>query len=223
MNHKVKVKVKSLSCVQPWWPCGLDPTRVLCPWISQQEYWSGLPFPSPGNLPNPGIELRSPALQGDSSLIEAPGKAHALLGDPLSYRMSSFPFPYCGQGLFSACITPSLSLCSLWRNIFSLFPRSEVSSPLLGSCLGQVSFKESFKLTLSCVSGIWHWIIHDIASAKQRLSEGTMEAVRKAAAKGRRSRQRFFKLPWNNVPGSKSIIRARIWVRRLRHFFSGKM
>ena len=50
-----------------------------------------------------------------------------------------------------------------------------------------------------------------------------MEAVRKTAAKGRRSRQRFFKLPWNNVPGSKSIIRARIWVRRLRHFFSGKM
>ena len=32
----------------------------------RQEYWSGLPFPSPGNLPHPGIELRSPALQVDS-------------------------------------------------------------------------------------------------------------------------------------------------------------
>ena len=31
-----------------------------------QEYWSGLPFPSPGDLPDPGIELRSPALQADS-------------------------------------------------------------------------------------------------------------------------------------------------------------
>ena len=30
--------------------------------FSRQEYWSGLPFPSPGDLPNPGIELRSPAL-----------------------------------------------------------------------------------------------------------------------------------------------------------------
>ena len=49
-----------------------------------------------------------------------------------------------------------------------------------------------------------------------------MEAVRKAAAKGRCSRQRFFKLTWNNVPGS-TAVRARIWVRRLRHFFSGKM
>ena len=34
--------------------------------FSKQEYWSGLPFPSPGGLPNPGIEPRSPALQADS-------------------------------------------------------------------------------------------------------------------------------------------------------------
>ena len=33
---------------------------------SRQEYWSGLPFPSPGDLPNPGIEPKSPALQADS-------------------------------------------------------------------------------------------------------------------------------------------------------------
>ena len=34
--------------------------------LSRQEYWSGVPFPSPGDLPNPGIEPRSPALQADS-------------------------------------------------------------------------------------------------------------------------------------------------------------
>ena len=34
--------------------------------LSRQEYWSGVPFPSPGDLPNPGIEPRSPALQEDS-------------------------------------------------------------------------------------------------------------------------------------------------------------
>ena len=49
-------------------PHGLQPTRLLCPWgFSRQEYWSGLPFPSPGDLPNPGIEpvfLVSPALAG---------------------------------------------------------------------------------------------------------------------------------------------------------------
>ena len=39
-----------------------------------QEYWSGLPFPSSWDLPNPGIELGSHALQADSSLFESPGK-----------------------------------------------------------------------------------------------------------------------------------------------------
>ena len=42
--------------------------------FSRQKYWSGLPFPSPGNLPNPGIEPRSPALQEDSLLSVPPGK-----------------------------------------------------------------------------------------------------------------------------------------------------
>ena len=36
--------------------------------FSRQEYWSGLPFPSPGDLPDPGIESGSPALQADSLL-----------------------------------------------------------------------------------------------------------------------------------------------------------
>ena len=42
--------------------------------FSRQDYWSGLPFPSPGVLPDPGIEPRSPALQVDSLLSAPPGK-----------------------------------------------------------------------------------------------------------------------------------------------------
>ena len=42
--------------------------------FSRQEYWSGLPFPSPGDLPNPGIEPGSPALQVDTLSSEPPGK-----------------------------------------------------------------------------------------------------------------------------------------------------
>ena len=42
--------------------------------FSRQEYWSGLPFSSPGNLPNPGIEPWSPKLQADSLPPELPGK-----------------------------------------------------------------------------------------------------------------------------------------------------
>ena len=44
----------------------------------QEEYWSGLLFPSPGNLPYPGIEPRSPALQADALTSEPPGK-HLIL------------------------------------------------------------------------------------------------------------------------------------------------
>ena len=42
--------------------------------FSRQEHWSGLPFPSPENLPNPGIELGSPTLQADSLPTESLGK-----------------------------------------------------------------------------------------------------------------------------------------------------
>ena len=46
--------------------------------FSKQEYWSGSPFPSPGDLPAPGIEPRSPALQADALPSEPPGKPFQL-------------------------------------------------------------------------------------------------------------------------------------------------
>ena len=50
--------------------------RLLCPWgFSRQEYWSGLPHPPSGDLPNPGIERWSPALQADSLPFEPPGNS----------------------------------------------------------------------------------------------------------------------------------------------------
>ena len=49
---------------------------LFSPWeFSRQEYWSGLPYQTPGDLLNPGIELRSPALQVDPLPSEPPGKA----------------------------------------------------------------------------------------------------------------------------------------------------
>ena len=56
-------------------PCGLQPARLLCPWgFSRQEYWSVLPCPPSGDLPNPGIEPWSPTLQTDSLPSKQPGK-----------------------------------------------------------------------------------------------------------------------------------------------------
>ena len=56
-------------------PHGLQPARLLCPWgFSRQEYWSRLPCPPTGDLPDPGIKPRSPALQADSLPTEPPEK-----------------------------------------------------------------------------------------------------------------------------------------------------
>ena len=49
----------------PWTPHGAQQAPLSME-FSRQEYWSGLPFPSPGDLPDPGIEPTSPALQADS-------------------------------------------------------------------------------------------------------------------------------------------------------------
>ena len=63
------------SCVQlfaiPWTIARKAPLSMG---FSRQEYWSGLPLPFLGDLPNPGIELSSPALQADSLPSEPPGK-----------------------------------------------------------------------------------------------------------------------------------------------------
>ena len=65
--------VKSLSHVQlfatPWTVAYEAPPSIG---FSRQEYWSGLPFPSPGDLPNPGIKPGSPTLQADSLPSEPP-------------------------------------------------------------------------------------------------------------------------------------------------------
>ena len=76
LNHlwKWKVKVKWLSrvwlFVTPWTVAYQAPPSMG---FSRQEYWSGVPFPSPGDLPDPGIEPGSPALQADALTSEPQG------------------------------------------------------------------------------------------------------------------------------------------------------
>ena len=71
MLSVVSHSVMSDTFVTPWTVAHQAPRCIGFP---RQEYWSGLPFPSSGHLPNPGIEPRSPALQADSLLSEPPGK-----------------------------------------------------------------------------------------------------------------------------------------------------
>ena len=67
--------MKSLSCVQLFatpWMVAYQASLSMA--FSRQEDWSGLPFPSPGDLPDPAIEPGSPALQADALPSEPPGE-----------------------------------------------------------------------------------------------------------------------------------------------------
>ena len=85
--HESKMKVKSLSRVQlfatPWTVAYQAPPSMG---FSRQECWSGLPFPSPGDLPDPGIEPRSPALRADTLPSEPPGHVSKPLPNSLKCR-----------------------------------------------------------------------------------------------------------------------------------------
>ena len=99
--------MKSLSRVRlfatPWTVAHQAPRSMK---FSRQEYWSGLPFSSPGDLPNPGIEPRSPALQAGALPSESPvasdsfatpwtvaHQAPLLMGFPRQEYWSGLPFP----------------------------------------------------------------------------------------------------------------------------------
>ena len=91
--------MKSLSCVwlsvTPWTVAHQAPPSME---FSRQEYWSGLSFPSPGDLPDPGIEPRSPELQADALPSEPPGKhqkSQMEFSRPES--LSGWPFPSLGD------------------------------------------------------------------------------------------------------------------------------
>ena len=71
--------------------------------FSRQEYWSGLPFPSPGDLPNTGIEPRSPALQADSLPT-------LLRGKPIMYLFIIYVFSFEISIILPTLIGPFCSL-----------------------------------------------------------------------------------------------------------------
>ena len=69
--------------------------------FSRQECWSGLPFPSPGDLPDPGIEPRSPALQAHTLTSEPPGKRRKKDLISLIKRLSNVNSLYEGDSFFA--------------------------------------------------------------------------------------------------------------------------
>ena len=99
-------------------PHGLQPVRILCPWgFSRQEYWSGLPCPSPEDLPDPAIEpasLTSPALAAASLPLESPKKL------PLTCRTSQFCSFFLPCSPLYTCMSCSLSSLRSLLSVTSL-------------------------------------------------------------------------------------------------------
>ena len=86
LKVKVLVSQSSLTLCDPM---DCSPPGPLSMEFSRQEYWNGLPFPSPADLPNPGIEPRSAALQADSLPSEPPARLRA--------RRRRWSYPWSGR------------------------------------------------------------------------------------------------------------------------------
>ena len=106
--------------------------------FSRQEWWRGLPFPSPGDLPNPGIEPRPPLLHTDSLLSEPPEKS-TLLCVPIFFLFPFSLFVFDTPELFTSSIPVCSflqyvrmgllkrnSLFSLKMSLFALYSQSTV-------------------------------------------------------------------------------------------------
>ena len=131
------LKWKSLSRV---WLFG-TPWTIQSMEFSRPKYWSGNPFPSPGDLPNTGIKPRSPTLQADSLPAETPGTFVKLGHHLWYYYYLNFRF-YLGFAIFSNQFFFS-SRTQLRNNIESTSPGSFISS-----CLWQFLSLSSFFIVL---------------------------------------------------------------------------
>ena len=79
--------------------------------LSRQEYWNMLPFPSPGDLPDPGIKPRSPALQGDSLFSGSPGEHNAR---EITLNVLNCPRDERSGSLYQSCFKAAAWIHSSW-------------------------------------------------------------------------------------------------------------
>ena len=121
--HKSE-SVSHLVMLDSWRPPWTEAHQApLSLGFSRQEYWGGLPFPSPGEFSNPGIKPRSPTLQADSLPSESPGKHNSFINPPLMNNLlgkvhrhfqhpCNRPFLIGPWGGISCCVSKR-ALCTL--------------------------------------------------------------------------------------------------------------
>ena len=102
-------------CPTLWDPMDCSRQAPLSMGFFRQEYWSGLPFPSPGDLPDPGIEPGFPALQEDSLLTELWGKLHPIRYKALLSRCLCLWYKGC-----SVIVCVCVCVCWIVSSVFLL-------------------------------------------------------------------------------------------------------
>ena len=113
---------------------GLYPARLLgLEVFSRQEYWSALPCPPPGDLPNPGIKPRSPSLQADTLPSKPPGKPKEF---QISLSRESLKLMMNRTASESVQVSPEASIISNWLNYGLLWLKSWFCSQF--TVIGQV-------------------------------------------------------------------------------------
>ena len=126
------------SCLTLCDPHVLQPAMLACPQgFSRQEWWSGQPIPSPGDLPDLRIKPGSPALQADSLPAEPPGKSMGQSASPLSGRWNSLFLEPGGVFLFGKCsshVKVTLE-CKLQCPEWCSYKKKEFGHKPLGSAL----------------------------------------------------------------------------------------
>ena len=120
MGIKESESEVTLSCRTLCDPIDCSYQAPLSMGFSRRQYQSGLPFPSPGDLPNPGVEPESPALRADALPSEPPGKSHkeGLIKEGLPKEL---------QTLFKTCF--DILLGYIFLNFF-FFPRTKALTHL---------------------------------------------------------------------------------------------
>ena len=117
-----------LSCVQLFvtlWALALQASLSME--FSWQVYWSGLPFPSPGNLPNPGIKSTSPERQTDSLLSDPPGEPFL----KVDYRLK-IALCMCQSQIFTTKLSV---LLNAWLSAVSAIPIEPSPTCFLGNSM----------------------------------------------------------------------------------------
>ena len=121
-------------------PCTVAHQTPLSMGFSRQEFWSELSFPSPGDLPDPGLEPWSPALQADSLLHEPWGKPlfpHGCLKHLLSHQFSSVQLLshiWLSTAPWTETCQPSLSITNSWSLLKLMSIHLAIHSNHLISC-----------------------------------------------------------------------------------------